>query len=167
MTFEMDRTPKNNHTIIVYDEKPSLLWQTKVTSGSHVSKNIKVKTGTVYIKIYGTNNEKYDFVLTHKQTTNTPGKTHITRLWGINKGMKIAWKKAIGTFNGYQIQYSKDEKFKNGVSSKYVSGKNTTKTVINGLEKNTDYYFRVRTYNKVNNKMYYSPWSEARNNSTL
>ena len=54
-----------------------------------------------------------------------------------------------------------------GVSSKYVSGKNTTKTVINGLEKNTDYYFRVRTYNKVNNKMYYSPWSEARNNSTL
>ena len=152
---------------MVYDEKPSLLWQTKVTSGSHVSKNIKVKTGTVYIKIYGTNNEKYDFVLTHKQTTNTPGKTHITRLWGINKGMKIAWKKAIGTFNGYQIQYSKDEKFKNGVSSKYVSGKNTTKTVINGLEKNTDYYFRVRTYNKVNNKMYYSPWSEARNNSTL
>ena len=162
MTFEMDRTPKKNHTVMIFDEKRKALWQTKITSGSHVSKKLKVKPGKIYIKIFGTNNERYDFIVKHKQTTNEPGRTKITGRWGLNNAIKFTWKNPGGIFSGYQIQYSKDKKFNSGVSSKWIGGKKTTKIVIGNLEKKTDYYVRIRTFNKVNNKTYYSAWCDVK-----
>ena len=160
LDFEMDRTPKNNHTVMIYNEKLKQVWKTKVTSGSHISKKFKVTAGKYYIKIYGTNYEQYDFKVTHKQTTNVPGKPIITKTWSLKKSFKVVWKNPGGTFSGYQIQYSKDKKFKTGVSSKWIGGKKTTKIVISGLEKSY-YYIRIRTFNKINGKTYYSPWSEV------
>ena len=161
MTFEMDRTPKNNHTIMIYNEKLSQLWQSKITSVNHISKNIKVKTGKVFIKIFGTNNDQYDFKITHKQTTNIPNKPKITDKYRFDKGVKVTWNNPGGIFSGYQFQYSKDEKFINNVISKWIGGKKTRKIVLKNLEIDKFYYFRIRTYNKVNGKTYYSAWSDV------
>ena len=160
ITFQMDRTPKKKHTVRIYDLNRKVLWEKTLTSESHVSKKLKVKSGKVYIKIYGTNDEQYDFLVTHKRTTNEPSKTKLTGLWSLNKAIKVAWKKSTGAFSGYQVQYAKDKKFTKGVSTKTIGGKNNTKVTISGLENYTPYYFRVRTYNKVNNKTYYSGWSD-------
>ena len=37
ITFEMDRTPKNNHTIMIYDSNKKQIWKTKATTESHIS----------------------------------------------------------------------------------------------------------------------------------
>ena len=160
LNFEMDRTPKKNHTIMIYNNKLKQIWKTKVTSESHISQKIKVTPGKNYIKIFGTNNDQYDFVVSHKQTTNEPNMPKI-KVKKINKSsVKAFLTNPGGTFSGYQIQYSKDEQFKTGVSSKWVGGKKSKQTIIGGLEKNNFYHFRARTYNKVGNKMYYSIWTD-------
>ena len=160
LNFEMDRTPKKNHTIMIYNNQLKQIWKTKVTSESHISQKIKVTPGKAYIKIFGTNNDQYDFVVSHKQTTNEPNMPKI-KVKKINKSsVKAFLTNPGGTFSGYQIQYSKDEQFKTGVSSKWVGGKKSKQTIIGGLEKNNFYHFRARTYNKVGNKMYYSIWTD-------
>ena len=162
ISFEMDRTPNNNHSIMIYDGKKSQIWKTKATSESKiVSKKIKVKTGKIYVKIFGTNSDRYDFKVVHKQTTNTPNKPKITGRYGLDKGFKMTWNNPGGVFSGYQFQYSKDKKFKNNVVSKWIGGKKTNKISIMGLERDTMYYCRIRTYNKVKNKTYYSAWSDV------
>ena len=161
LNFEMDRTPKKNHTIMIYNNQLKQIWKTKVTSESHISQKIKVTPGKNYIKIFGTNNDQYDFVVSHKQTTNEPNMPKI-KVKKINKSsVKAFLTNPGGTFSGYQIQYSKDEQFKIGVSSKWVGGKKSKQTIIGGLEKNNFYYFRARTYNKVGNKIYYSIWTDC------
>ena len=162
ITFEMDRTPKNNHGIMIFDGKKSQLWKTKATSENHiVSKKIKVKTGKIYIRIFGKNSDQYDFRVTHKQTTNTPNKTRITGIEGLDKGFQVTWMNPGGKLSGYQIQYAKDSSFKQGVKSKWVKNKNKNKNKVSigGLEKDTAYYVKIRSYYKDNGKTYYSDWS--------
>ena len=162
ITFEMDRTPKSNHTIMIYDSNKKQIWKTKATLESHVSsKEIKVKPQKIYIKIFGTNTDRYDFKIAHKQTTNIPNKPKIIESYKLNKGFKVTWNNPGGIFSGYQFQYARDEKFNYNVTSKWIGGKKTNKITISGLERNQVYFCRIRTFNKVNNKMYYSAWSDV------
>ena len=158
ITFEMNRTPKSYHQILIYDGKKTQLWKTKATSDSHVvSKKIKVKSGKIYIRIFGKNTDEYNFKVVHKQTTKTPNKTKITGTERLDKGFQVTWMDPGGKLSGYQIQYAKDSSFKQGVKSKWVTKKN--KISIGGLEIGTSYNIRVRSYYKENGKIYYSDWS--------
>ena len=63
---------------------------------------------------------------------------------------------------GYQLQYATAKNFK---SAKTVAVKKakTTSTTIKKLTKGKKYYVRIRTYQKVGGKTYYSAWSASKN----
>ncbi|MCD8012341.1 MAG: fibronectin type III domain-containing protein [Lachnospiraceae bacterium] len=77
-----------------------------------------------------------------------------------SKKASVKWKKTTKV-TGYQIQYSTSKKFKSGNTTKTVkvSGAKKTSKVISKLKGGKKYYFRVRTYKKVNGVTYYSAWS--------
>ena len=87
----------------------------------------------------------------------TPKLTSVKRKAGTKA--VIRWKKAAGA-DGYEIQMStsKNKGFKK--IKKGLAGKNTfTKK---GLSRNKNYYFRIRSYRKVNGKYSYSAWSKVK-----
>lgn len=70
-------------------------------------------------------------------------------------GWKLRWKKASFA-GGYEIQYSTDKKFKKSVKRMNV-GKRDRVTVKVPYE-NKKYYFRIRSYVKVNGNKWYSKY---------
>lgn len=96
-------------------------------------------------------------------TENTPTlvlkKPVIKKLKNVKGGKcKVSIKKKIAGTDGYQIRYSRNKSMK---SSKIIKlGKNTTLSkTIKGLKKGKIYYVQVRSFKKVNQKLYYSGWS--------
>ncbi len=75
--------------------------------------------------------------------------------------MTVKWGKNAKA-GGYQLQYATAKNFK---SAKTVAVKKakTTSTTIKKLTKGKKYYVRVRTYQKVSGKTYYSAWSGSKN----
>ena len=80
------------------------------------------------------------------------------------KAFKASWKKVSGV-NGYQIQYSTNEYFKDAKTVKVNSSKATSKAVKKLKSKKT-YYVRMRTVKKSGKKTYYSSWSAAKSVKT-
>ncbi len=79
------------------------------------------------------------------------------------KGIKVSWKKVSGA-DGYQIQYSLNNKFKKGkkFGTKKVLVKNskTIKKVLKKLKSKKIYFVRIRAYKIVNGKKKFGPWSK-------
>lgn len=61
---------------------------------------------------------------------------------------------------GYQIQYSTNQKFKNGTKVKKYTGSGGH--YIGSLKKGKLYFVRVRAYVKDGGKTYYGPWSATK-----
>ena len=78
-----------------------------------------------------------------------------------SKSMKVTWKKNA-TVTGYLVQYSTASNFK-GAKAVNVKKAKTTSTTVKKLSKGKKYYVRVRTYQKVSGKTYYSAWSASKN----
>lgn len=75
--------------------------------------------------------------------------------------MTVKWTKNA-KINGYQVQYSTDQTFK-GAKTVTIKKASTTNTTVKKLAKGKGYYVRVRTYQKVGSKTYYSTWSASKN----
>ena len=94
--------------------------------------------------------------------TAAPAAVKLSSVKNSAKGaMTVKWGKNT-TVTGYQVQYSTASSFK---SAKTVTVKKakTTSTTIKKLTKGKKYYVRVRTYQKVSGKTYYSAWSGSKN----
>lgn len=78
------------------------------------------------------------------------------------KGRRISlkWKKVKGV-SGYEIQMSVNKKFKKKVKTKRVKAK-VSKKIFKKFKINKIYYFRIRTFKKIENKKIYSGWSKKR-----
>ena len=76
--------------------------------------------------------------------------------------VSVKWKKN-DKVTGYQLQYSTDKNFKKGVKTVTVKKNGTVATTIPKLAKGNTYFVRIRTYNTVSKKNYYSNWSKSRN----
>ncbi len=87
-----------------------------------------------------------------------PVKTTIEKLTPGTKKITVNIAKKSSQVTGYQVQYSTSKSFTNAVT-KTISSYNTTKYTLSGLSAKKTYYVRVRTYNKVDGKTYYSGWS--------
>lgn len=132
----------------------------KVVSKSNYSviakNNLKVGKGKVTISfkgIYtGSISKTFDIL---------PKATSITKVSAKAKGFCVNWKKQTAQTSGYQIQYATNSGFSKAVSKK-LNGNKTTKYTGKGLKSRTKYYVRVRTYQKVSGKTYYSKWSAAK-----
>lgn len=95
-----------------------------------------------------------------KTFTINPKGTTLSKLTPASKSMKVYWKKYATQTKGYQIQYSTSSKFSKPTTIT-ISKNSTTTTTIKKLSKGKKYYFRIRTYNTVSGKKYYSSWSKA------
>lgn len=76
--------------------------------------------------------------------------------WHRSKASGVTWKKVSGA-SGYNLQYSKDSKFKKAVS-KTVSNK--TAYTIKKLKSRQKYYVRIRAYKNINGKKVYGSYSK-------
>ena len=74
---------------------------------------------------------------------------------------KLTWKKNTAA-TGYQIQYAKNGMFV-GAKKATVKNAKTSDYTLKKLEKNKNYYARIRAYKKSGGKTYYSGWSAAGN----
>ena len=75
--------------------------------------------------------------------------------------MTVKWGKNAKA-GGYQLQYATAKNFK-GAKAVTVKKAKTTSVTIKKLAKGKKYYVRVRTYQKVGGKTYYSAWSASKN----
>ncbi len=137
------------------------------------NKNVDVSsTGTVTVKkgyigeakitIKSTNTSRYNSSSKKITVKVTAPSTSITSLTNVKtRKMTIKWSKKTG-ITGYEIQYSKDKKFKTGVKKLTVSKNSTISKTVKSLTKNKTYYVRVRTYKVDSDKKYYSAWSKVK-----
>ena len=89
-----------------------------------------------------------------------PAQTRIysTKFLKKKRTLKVKYKK-VSNITGYEIQYSKNSKFKN---KKIIYSKKNFTTI--NFRKNSTYYIRVRTYNRITSKKItkYSKWSSPK-----
>lgn len=75
----------------------------------------------------------------------------------------LKWKNVVGA-DGYQIQYSKKKKFKpkKSINTVNVNDGKKTKITIKNIKSAKLYYFRIRAYQKINNKKVFGKWSAVK-----
>lgn len=73
-----------------------------------------------------------------------------------SKKVKLHWYRV--NCSGYQIQWSTSKNFKSNVKSTTVSSKLNTSTFTT-QQRGKTYYFRIRSFNKVDGKTVYSYWA--------
>ena len=142
-------TYKSNNKYVTVDKNG------KVT----VAKNY-IGKATITISAAATTN--YNAAVKQIYVTVNPTGTKLTSVKSAKAGeMTVKWGKNAKA-GGYQLQYATAKNFK---SAKTVAVKKakTTSTTIKKLTKGKKYYVRVRTYQKVSGKTYYSAWSASKN----
>ena len=75
--------------------------------------------------------------------------------------MTVKWGKNAKV-GGYQLQYATASNFKGAKTVTIKKAKNIS-AIVKKLTKGKKYYVRVRTYQKVSGKTYYSAWSASKN----
>ena len=75
--------------------------------------------------------------------------------------MTVKWGKNAKA-GGYQLQYATASNFK-GAKAVTIKKAAITSTTVKKLTKGKKYYVRIRTYQKVSGKTYYSAWSASKN----
>ncbi len=117
---------------------------------------------TVTIKLKG------NYSGTVKKTfTIVPKGTSISKVTPRKKGFTVKWKKQATQVTGYEIAYSTDSKFsKKNTKIVSVRKNNVVSNTVNKLKTKKKYYLRIRTYQTVKGKKYYSSWSKVKNITT-
>ena len=142
-------TYKSNNKSITVDKNG------KVT----IAKNF-VGKATITITAAATKN--YNAGTKKVTVTVNPASTKLSSVKNsASKSMKVTWKKNAAV-TGYQVQYATAKNFK-GAKAVTVKKAKTTSVTIKKLAKGKKYYVRVRTYQKVSGKTYYSAWSASKN----
>ena len=85
-----------------------------------------------------------------------PETTEFNSVKTSKKKIILKWDRVNGV-GGYQISYSTSKTFK-GAKNIKEKAKSTTSTIKNLRSKKT-YYIRIRTYQTISGKKYYSSWS--------
>ena len=89
-----------------------------------------------------------------------PQNTEITRCMTITEGrLTISWKN-VGS-DGYELALSKDKNFKDDEKETYTYSGERSKAAIKDLDYDTVYYFKVRSFNEINDNKIYSDWTDT------
>ncbi len=161
-----DGKSKANNIKAVHDNR-----STVVAAGSfaitYYRGNKAIKTpksvGPVVVKIVGKGNYKGTIKKTFKII---PKGTIIT---GFNRGknaVKVKWAKSAVQTDGFQVRYSKDSSFSYGVKTESFKNGKRTAAIVERLSSGSRYYFTVRSYKKVDGKVYFSSWAPVKGTKT-
>ncbi|MDE6624891.1 MAG: fibronectin type III domain-containing protein [Lachnospiraceae bacterium] len=145
-------------------------WGTKSTAVDDIFKTndegkdyVASYTGDHYICVWNYHNEQYKYTIQMRTVSNYPSKTSITSLSGGKKSFVVNWKKV--KCSGYEIQYADNKKMEKAVT-KTIKKSGTVKYQIKKLKAKKKYYVRVRAYNTVKGKKYWSDWSKIKSVKT-
>ena len=125
-------------------------------------------TGTTTITVNAQETEKYKKAT--KKIIVKVGKLKSTTLSSVKKSgskkLKVTWKKYADA-DGYEVQFATKKNFsKSATKSLRVKKAKTTTLTIKKLKSKRTYYVRVRTYKKVNGKIYFSNWTKVKSQKT-
>lgn len=136
------------------DDIPGFVSIVSLAGKSSRTVPVSLKKGTYYIGGEGRIKFKYTF---------TPNATKISKLKNnSSKKINVKWTKKANV-TGYQIKYSTSGKFTSSkTKSITVKGSAKGSKNISRLKKGKTYYVRVRTYNTISKKNYYSKWSAVK-----
>ncbi len=131
----------------------------KKTGNSNVSLSYasgRKKPGTYKVSIKGKGNYTGTITKTFKIKVKN---TSVKSLTKGSKRFTVKWSKLDSKYiTGYQIRYSKNSSMSNAKKTTLISRSTTSKT-IKGLSAKKKYYVQIRTYKKIDGKIYYSDWS--------
>ena len=109
----------------------------------------------------------YTGVVTETFTIVPNGTSISGKITAKSKGFRLKWKKTAQSLSGYQVQYSTSKKFTQKTTvTKTIKDPFAVKLTINKLKACKKYYVRLRNYNSVNGKKYYSGWSAVKSVTT-
>ncbi len=151
-------TGKAIKTVKVTDAKGKAISKDFYTVTYKNNKNIGKATATVSFKKNYANASgkatKVSFYIVDKKIIPS----NVTKLKVIpgKKQLKVTWKKLTKNADGYEIQYSKDKNFLDGVKKVTVKKASASSNVIKKLTAKTPYYVRIRAYNKEGKVTAYS-----------
>ncbi len=149
------RTPK----VTVYNNKEQLVDASCYTIRYAAGRK---KVGKYNVTVTFKNGYSGSVVKTFTICPKAPGRLKAGKIK--SSAWKITWKKVKKEADGYQLQYSTNSKFKKGIKTKTLTGKNKTSITIRKVSSKKTYYVRVRTYKKVKvngkSKKIYSAWSK-------
>ena len=136
---------------------------TKVATVSKAGKVTVKGVGKATITIKASQTINYEADETTATVTVLPKGTTLSKVTNVKgKKMTVKWKKNAAV-NGYEVQYSTDKKFKKNVKKVTIGKSKTTSKTFSKLTKKKKYYVRIRTYQTVSKKKYYSKWSGVKN----
>ena len=98
--------------------------------------------------------------ITGDTTVEAPNAVSVSKLKAGSKKIMVKWKKQ-SSISGYQVQISKNKKFKSGTIQRMLSA-SKAKVTVKGLKSNKKYFVRIRTYKTAGGKTYYSGWSKTK-----
>lgn len=144
----------------IYDSNLNGAYMNTLYESNKVAQEVTLVGGTYYLAISQNYDGKgvgsYNFSLNY--TLNIPDGPTIKSVKNTSKKkITVKWGKVSGA-DGYELQYSKDKKFKKGVTKKVLSSSSSSVSYT-GLTKKKTYYVRIRSYKKINNSVKYSKWS--------
>ncbi|MBQ6583086.1 MAG: fibronectin type III domain-containing protein [Mogibacterium sp.] len=85
-----------------------------------------------------------------------PAKRAVTVTWAKPEALHLK------QTSGYQVQYALNKNFTSGAKTISIGYNTTLSRKITGLKSGKYYYFRVRTYKRVNGTYVYSGWSAVK-----
>lgn len=115
---------------------------------------------TIKFKDYYKGTVTKNFVIVKK--TEIPAKVTKLTLKAGKKSATVSWKMLTKNVTGYEIQYSEDKNFINGVKTVAVSKASTVSKKVSKLKSKMIYYFRIRAVNKGGKNKTYSAWSSSK-----
>ena len=119
-----------------------------------------VGAATITITVSG---DKFSTAAQNVYINVKPSVSTIKKLQAKKRSLAVTFKK-VSNVTKYEIQYSTNKKFKNGVTGKKLTKK--PKILVKGLKSHRKYYVRVRSYKavKVNgiSVKLYSKWSKTK-----
>ena len=131
----------------------------KVVSVSADGKITAKKVGTVIITITAGATDRHDAVTKKITVKVIPRRTQITSISKAGKGkLKLVWKTVSGV-DGYVI-------YRDGFKIKTIKGSSISSYTNSSLRNGTRYDYEIRTYKKVNGKVYYSNYSDTKGATT-
>ena len=93
-------------------------------------------------------------------TRKAPARTKIVKLTKKKKTITVKWKK-VSIANGYEVWMATKKKGKYK-KIKTINKPNTVKFTKKKLKRGKKYYFKVRSFKKINGSKLYSPWSAVK-----
>ena len=126
---------------------------------SYKSSNPKVVSVSADGKITAGATDRHDAVTKKITVKVIPKRTQITSISKAGKGkLKLVWKTVSG-IDGYVI-------YRDGFKIKTIKGSSISSYTNSSLRNGTRYDYEIRTYKKVNGKVYYSNYSDIKGATT-